>query len=475
MAIKNVIYQIGRFDRNLHDRVNFQIDDKIYPAYLSSFALKEYFKEKGEEAKVILLYPVSLIINDKAVSENPQLPEETKEKFLRVIKDISERENFFKKPEEYYKLHPYSEIADGFTVIHSIGEFSRIRFEADFNVIKLKIFLDMVERFLEEPFNRLYLDISSGYNIYVSALIEAGRLFLIFYKLHNFLTKENPENSLRVYLSFSDPIIPFNPSQRYEIHLNYELDVKAFFSWPHPVEQPKNLENPYPDLINKLANNDRQKRKYLRSTLLPFLINGYLFYSAIRYNTPLVLYTLEYDSENDVIGAIRQLINDLKPKLEENYQKTPELPVNYYERVFLMLSFYLGLIRVLKAYEIEKKEEVSYSELYSKFRDHSNNVYKPFDLHLNRDYLAHEMSNNFEKKEMREKFSEEYKLLTEIIGNEKDDKDINRRNFIAHCGFERNCVEVKKVDEEIWIRYRKDENILKRIKEILLELEYKGS
>jgi len=48
---------------------------------------------------------------------------------------------------------------------------------------------------------------------------------------------------------------------------------------------------------------------------------------------------------------------------------------------------------------------------------------------------------------------------------EEKSEEIIHRNFIAHCGFERNCVEVRKENEEVFIRYRKE--VLERIKEIL--------
>ncbi len=45
---------------------------------------------------------------------------------------------------------------------------------------------------------------------------------------------------------------------------------------------------------------------------------------------------------------------------------------------------------------------------------------------------------------MIEKFQPVWKLFREFMSEEATDTDIKPRNFLAHCGFERNCLEVKK-------------------------------
>ena len=59
MGVKRIIYQIGRFESSIDELVNFEIDDKTYQWELSSFALKKYL---GEPTKVILVYPVSILL-----------------------------------------------------------------------------------------------------------------------------------------------------------------------------------------------------------------------------------------------------------------------------------------------------------------------------------------------------------------------------------------------------------------------------
>jgi len=58
-----------------------------------------------------------------------------------------------------------------------------IEFSTALGDVVLRILIDMMQRYLEEPFEEMYLDISSGLNVYASAMIEAGRVFLTLISL----------------------------------------------------------------------------------------------------------------------------------------------------------------------------------------------------------------------------------------------------------------------------------------------------
>ena len=450
---KTLIYQIGRFDKNFNNPLKFKIKEKIYEKPLSSFALKEHLNSQ-KDTKLVLIYPISLLLNP--IAKELKLPLSFKEKLLKLLESSEEKEEYLKNPAEYFKLHPHSEFANDFLVIHSVGEYEGIEFSATFDDLVLEILFDMISRYLDKPFTELYLDISSGHNIYVSALIEAGRLFLTFYKLQNFLPQED---QLKVYIIFSDPILP--PYERiFKIHDGFPLDVKVFFAYPERPEQFA-FESAFSSFIKKLEIEDSSIKRQLNN----LFSKGYFFYSAIKNNTPLVLYTWEYHKEEEIIKGIKYLINFINSKLFQNYQKTPNINFESFRKAFLMLAIYLGIVKVLKFYEIKKKSEVSISELNKKFRDEENTIYKYFNLIQNRTYFGHEISNNFEKAEIKEKFQPEWKLLQEFVSGES--KDIQPRNFFAHCGFERNCVEVKREGKEILLRYKSE--ILKKIENFILK------
>lgn len=234
------LYQIGRLDKDVikSQKLNFLIDKNFFESELSSFALKNYFKDN---VKCILIYPVSLPFNKRLISDSNETNE-----FREILKNAIENPvDYFKNPREFLKDHPHTKYADDFIVIHSIGEFEKQIFEGTFDDIVLEIFIDLVERFFKEGMKELYIDISSGLNIYVSALIEAVRHFSIFQNIGSW------KEPLSVKLVFSEPIIGSSKSN-FKIFKDYELKFKVFFSSPITHADVKNFE-----LSRKIAKQDR--------------------------------------------------------------------------------------------------------------------------------------------------------------------------------------------------------------------------
>ena len=456
-----IIYQIGRLERGAFNPIKFEVHGKVYEALLSSFALRQSFLENKQASKVILIYPVSLLLNRNALQiEN--IPENFKLAIESILNNKNELSNYLSNPYPYFEKHPHSKEANGFIVIHSIGQYEGVKFSSTLEELILEIFIDMVKRYQDEPFSELYLDISSGHNIYTSALLEAGRLFLTFYKLQNFNLKEN---GLKVFITFSDPIVqPYD--RTFQVHKDFCLEVKTFFSFPEKPTQNR-LDNAYSKFAKDLIGDDKELRPFKRQ-LNELFSYGYFFYSAIKNNCPLVLYTWEYHQEEEIDKGIVDLISFVKQRLSSNYQSTPGLKFDLFRKAFIMLSIYKGIVKVLKEYKIFKKEEVEIEELARNFRDENQSLYNCFELKQNREYFSHEYSNTFEREGERggikDKIPEHYVLLRELIKGESD--EIKPRNFIAHCGFERNCVYVRRQEARVFVKYGRE--VLSRIEEILL-------
>jgi CRISPR-associated protein Csx1 len=461
-----IIYQIGRLERGAFNPIKFEVHGKVYEALLSSFALRQSFLENKQASKVILIYPVSLFLNSSLLNEKAtqtqNIPAEFKKVIESILFDKNELYNYLSNPYPYFEKHPHSKEANGFIVIHSIGQYEGIKFSSTLEELILEIFIDMVKRYQDEHFSELYLDISSGHNIYTSALIEAGRLFLTFYKLQNFNLKEN---GLKVFITFSDPIVP--PYNRtFQVHKDFCLEVKTFFSFPEKPTQ-NSLKDAYSKFAKDLVGEDKELRPFKRQ-LNELFSHGYFFYSAIKNNCPLVLYTWEYHQEEEIDKGIAELISFVKQRLSSNYQSSPGLKFDLFRKAFIMLSIYKGIVKVLKEYKIFKKEEVEIEELARNFRDENQSLYNCFELKQNREYFSHEYSNTFEREGERggikDKIPEHYVLLRELIKGESD--EIKPRNFIAHCGFERNCVYVRRQGAQVFVKYGSE--VLSRIEEILL-------
>ncbi|SFM73584.1 CRISPR-associated CARF protein Csx1 [Thermodesulforhabdus norvegica] len=441
---KNVIYQIGRLDKNIANDINFKIEENLYAAPLSSFALKKYFEDSNMRAEVILCYPVSLLFDSRV--QGWDLEKEFKEK----IGEIRERKaDYFRDPLSWFRLHPHSAEAEDILVLHSIGEYEGENFFTAFEVLVLEVFFHMLERYLAEPYSCLYLDISSGLNIYVSALVEAGRLFSTFYKLSNW---KNPE--LGIYLVFSDPILG-TPKKEYNMYRDYKIKTAVFFSAPEKIRG----ENDFA-LAKSLAENRREVKRKLQD----LFSRAYLFFSAIQNNIPLALYTFEPHSAEEIELGLKKILELGWEEIRSDYQKNPHISKDIFIKGIFLLALYKGIVATLEEFEIHPKKEVSLSEIKEKFcNSGGRSFYDVFGLFLNPTYLKHEVSNNFEKECYRVKFLPEWRPLHDFL--EGESRDLHPRNFIAHCGFERNCVEVKKNDQDIFLRYK--EVVIEKIKKIL--------
>jgi CRISPR-associated protein Csx1 len=511
MGVKRIIYQIGRFDSSIDMPVKFEIADKTHQVELSSFALKEHF---GEHAKVILVYPVSILLIERAIEEikDKESLKSFYEKIEGLVTKPEERENYIKNPWEYLRKHPHSKKANDFIVIPSIGEFLGEKFSSPLGNIVLRILIDMIERYKNEPFDEMYLDISSGYNIYNYALAEAGRLFLTIMKLEDFLK----EKDIKVFMAITEPIPGKpNPNKSYKIFKDFQLDVKGFFYFPEKPQE--NSENAFSKYANKLSRTIKGKEdRELKRKIMNMLYKAYLFYSALRNNLPLVVYCLcaleEYTyTEDDVKNLLEEIVNLLKQRLDGNLKESPDLNFEDLRKLFMMLGLAVGIIRVLEKCEICKgiKEEV---EVYLKdikqlFAEEESSIYGYFGLKTNIPYLQQEIRNNFLDERRTSLITNEWKLLKYILdersiwkyckaelgkllkyilGKSKGSStSINPRNFLAHCGFERNITEVKKSDNgDIIIRYtsyykepaeeKEKENEYNSLEEIFKEKIVKG-
>ena len=462
MSVKRIIYQIGRFDSFIDKQVNFEIDGKPYSWELSSFALKEHF---GEHAKVILVYPVSILLI-KGAMEGIKDKEGLKS-FYEKIKGLAEKpeeskrhiKDYINNPWEYLREHPHSKKADGFIVIPSIGEFLGEKFSSPLGNIILRILIDMIERYKNEPFDEMYLDISSGHNIYNYALAEAGRLFLTLVKLEDFLKKKD----IKAFIAISEPIITGSSQDKkyYKIFKDFQLDVKGFFYFPEKPQQNNEYAfSTYAGRVSRTIKGEEDGK--LKGKINDMLYKTYLFYSALRNNLPLVVYYLctleEYRyTENDVKNLLEEIVNLLKQRLDGNLKESPDLNFDDLRKLFMMLGLAVGIIRVLEKSGLcnGNKEGVRLSYIRQLFIEDKSSIYGYFGLKTNIPYLQQEIRNNFTEKDEKNLITNEWKLLKDITN--QSSTSINPRNFLAHCGFEKNITEVKKSDNgdiiDIIIRY----------------------
>lgn len=433
---------------------------------LSSLFLKNYFYKKGDRAKVILLYPVSLVFNSSLVSERSKIDERCKQE----IENIWNNENgYLENPCYFFNNHfPYAAQKDGLKVIHSIGSYiygksredtKEIQFDSSYSDIVLEIFLDMLERYLneEEPVSEVYVDISSGHNIYVSALLEALRHFSTFTSLSCWFDKNQRP---KLYVTICDPILPGN-NNIYNIYIENQRFV-VFFETPIKLSDIKNIER-------KIS---AEFTEDLKDVLKRFL----LIFSAIKNNVPLYLFDrfTVLDSLKAVKELLVNIIDYLKSKIISNYKSSPKLDKNLWVKIINALGFYIGIIESMKAFEIypyTSKEGINVNEIREKIKK----LYQKFGLtgglyilEVELDKLGQQKGNSIGERTKASRFEKEVKRQRAKTELSKYPNNRNRlqRNFFAHCGLEENFVEVEEKNNDVYVKYFDD---IPKIRDIIKE------
>ncbi|MCS7231163.1 MAG: CRISPR-associated CARF protein Csx1 [Elusimicrobiota bacterium] len=442
------IYQIGRIDKNILENKKFRIDNEIFEAPLSGIALKEYFKNKKQDVKLVLIYPISLAIN-KTVTDQKLNP--LCDKIAELFHDKTKLNNFIKYPCKFFKCHPHNKYADYFFVVHSIGEYEGINFKTDFSFIVLEIFCDIIKRYIkwEKIQNKdsnfeLYIDISTGLNIYITSLIEAARYFVVFQKLRNW----DNTKKVTVKIVFSDPIIG-SSSQVYNLYFDYQLDVKVFLVSPIKKE----------DLDFKLARQifAGEDEKELKQKLNKLLEDFAILFSSVKNTTPLIWFTFKFENST----LLNELIKKCYKIFLSNWQSSYSIDVSCFLKAFLCISFYEGLLRVLKKKGIEfGRGEVSLEDLKN-IKSKLKEIFPDLKIEL----LGNELANLERNRNCFSNCSS-WTLLKNFVGGES--QEFQPRNFIAHGGFERNIVEVKIENNDLNFRYVDSKDVLDKIKSTLI-------
>jgi CRISPR-associated protein Csx1 len=334
-----VIYQLGRLDTNFQQQLIFDIDSSEYKNSLSSFAIKEYFRLFGSEARVKLIFPVSLPFNN-ILYNNENFKKSCTKKFYEKLYDAFQNPKIYlENPEEVFKEHPHTKEAE-YLIIPSLGSYlaqdEKIHFNCYYADIVLLILIDMIETFFRynEKIGKVIIDISSGHNNYVSAMIEALKHFdawLRLYKWHDLTTNFE--------IAVSEPILP-SYNGPYKISFEKQK-ARVFFSSPissRDIENTKLARELFPE------NEDRSKKKILNGILESF---GLVF-SAIKNNSPLYIYTEGYKNTEDLREYLAEFLLNTKNKITKNFLVTPNLNKNNYLKVFHTLGFYMGLSKNLK-------------------------------------------------------------------------------------------------------------------------------
>ncbi|MFO7153236.1 MAG: CRISPR-associated CARF protein Csx1 [Bacillota bacterium] len=430
--MSSLIYQIGRFDRGLTKEYDFEKDGKSIKKRLSSFALKELLEEEGEDSRVVLIYPVSLPLN-RGVDK-----EELKNNSIEIERLWENPSEYLNNPREFFSRLPFYREADDFFIIHSIGTYSGVTFEGEFSDIVFEIAMDMIERYLKNPVEKIYVDVSTGFNIYVSALLEAVRLFSTWAALRSWLPEEGrPE----IWLSFSDPILG-GGATKYPLHLE-RVSFKSFFSSPLSKNDVTGER-----FYKEVYRGDKEKRARLKKLFENFAV----VFTAINRNAPLAVYHLGFDDANIIRETFEVLLDDMKNLLYESYLKSPGLNRGAYQKAILTLGFYEGIVKVLDKYGVKVYESEIGSDL-EEIKNTFGEIYELFGLDLNRVFLGNEIGSTWIKIKSKAEDCSNWQPFALIHGSGQRIGPPNKRNYFAHSGLEAYITQFRKESNRIFVRY----------------------
>ncbi|GEM_PF-2466861 len=446
-----ILYQVaGRLPGSSEDYsiVNYSVEDvgeNLEGFRISSDALRSL---KPDESRVVILFPVSLFYDR-----------------IELLKRSGSLEGLERDFSSAFRQYMKGEF-DSF-VIQSTGRYRNVEFKSDYDLVVLRIMARMIQDYLKYQPGEVIVDISTGLNVNVSALLEAFRYFLIWVKLFTY----GKGSSTRFYRAFSELIMEADMSKTYRIHLK-ETSAKAFFLSPLNV----------PDLRNLPQEVDG-------NMLGRFLIT----FTALYRNAPLYLYHAGFDRASRVLNEIQSLLHKIVSRSGEysmRDEKTVEFPLPFDRRkmtnVLLSLALYARTAEILEEYlgdgyqERYSQRGISTGELREVF---VKGIYERLGLEMNAFLLNNELGNiekainenrNRSIKYMysRQFYPLSYAFTGDISENQcGDNYRPNPRNFLAHAGFERCMVLARGSGDDIRLVYRKGKDVEEFIENTLLNID----
>ncbi len=424
-----LIYQVaGRLPGGSEDYsvIDYRVGDKVLRDFrISSDALRSM---EPDDSRVVILFPISLLYREFDVVEK-----------WGHLQDLEEE--FASRFDEYMK-GPF----DSF-VIQSMGKYGDVEFRSDYDLIVLRIMSRMIRDYLEYNPDEVVVDVSTGLNVNVSALLEAFRYFLIWVKLYTY----GEEDSVHFYRAFSELVMEGYDGRTYRIHIK-GTGAKAFFLSPLNVPDLKDL----PAGINV-------------SLLRRFL----LVFTSLYRNAPLYIYHAGFDEPSLLLDEIKSVVGRVLNDTGTYSvgEGIVEFPVPFDRRkmtnVLLSLALYRRISGILEEYLGEdygdryRKRGISMRELREVFVE---GIYQRFYLEMNAYLLSNELENIREAVErnrrVRALYSRTFHPLspafTGDLSRDQCGADYRpiARNFLAHAGFERCLILAHGSGENLRFRYR---------------------
>ncbi|OWJ54493.1 hypothetical protein Pdsh_06555 [Pyrodictium delaneyi] len=391
----------------------------------------------------------------------------------------------------------------------------------EYGDLELSIFMAMLEALGQYSCDRVVLDTSVGYNIYVSAASRAFRTLVVAYKL-GILDRLllGGDKYAKFYVSAASPVRRGYKGP-YPLSLQ-EVGAKIFPSFPLlssaisglkpesfisysslkrcPCIDETDLDRVLPGLKAETG----RKWGRLVASLKVFLKQGLKLFTALRLNTPLVLYQpdIVLDEEPPGQGEVEEAINGLMEFIASEAWRTIKSAVDEGRAVVCRLaatrstSLYtilalletMSLIRLARHLMSRRAGGMVPLRELEWFKEEVYEGRHEFaeELRLNARMLERDLK---ELKLASTRLSQQCQLYSTLRGpveeqkqrqSREDSRKLRRgkpmagdikRNFFAHSGLLDSIVNVCKSGDEITVTYTLDENMKKQLNSWLLSPE----
>lgn len=438
--------------------VKFVIEDKEFPGILSSKAVKEfYLKEKGIELKNIFLVPESLV--PEIEGYNPYELLCNKEKF---------RENVAKQLKESVG----DDIrAENIIILQSVGEYRKnsLNICFDNNVDNIVSYLVMEISKIFKSFNKdfiLLADISTGHNIYTSALIDTLRILITRYKLSNLLQN----GTLKTSIVSIPPIIG---KTKYRLYF-YDYDVRVFFDFPLKNVNLENISSPS-FVYDKFSSSEKEKiGKELEKEIMLIkdsVKKTAIAFNAIKYNIPLALFYNEIvnlEEAKEEVKVLEKILEfyENKQTIDSKENIIIKKYIKIKRNLFINTLLTLDLLSSLRKFFIENiKSSIGKNNIVNikDLENISTKLYDSLNLNINKIFLKRDLKEiEYHACNLSEGDEKLYKELIprtekeEIESENTHQYSMQKRNFFAHSGLLREYIKLKKENGMIYLSYTED-------------------
>jgi CRISPR-associated protein Csx1 len=410
--------------------VKYVIDSRAYENKILAFAVKEWLKD----AEVVFLVPESLVT----------LIESDLNKAVELFRDMNE----FK--DRIMELLGRSDV--DIMIIPSVGVYSgnyTVKFEGSIENTIVYVFTELVKR----GFDEIYADVSTGQNVYMTAMLEALRRYVTYRKLRRIL---QGEEGASLKLLYTPPVLKERLEYNVEI---YDFEVNAFFSLPTLDTSAFCVNVDDRKMLNK------KYGKFVKGELSKAVKLLRMSFNAILHNAPLAFYHDEIlNFSIDVDGIERKLLeifDDIDEsrsiEVRDGCAEVRRIVLDSHNVIntFFATSLLSSIVEFWRSNVFGCKAELNgVVETFGR-------IYGNLGLSVNKRFLERDAESIKERcKELKEG---EEKLLIDLYaihGALRGSSD-RKRNFFAHSGFLREITKVKKENCEVLLSY--DFDAMKRL------------